>query len=97
MYIIILYKSFEKLKRKYIPISWNIPPLIKREIMTRNFPKLMKTINLTSMKLKKLHTQETRRKQHQRHIIIKFLKSSDKENTVNVARGGKKKICYAEE
>lgn len=62
MYAIILYKSFENLKRekKYNYFTENKQTNKKR--MTKIFSQLMKTINFISVKLKRLHTQETLRK-----------------------------------
>lgn len=62
MYAIILYKSFENLKRKKKYNYFTENKQTNKKRMTKIFSQLMKTLNFISVKLKRLHTQETLRK-----------------------------------
>lgn len=68
MYIIILYKSFEKLKRKYIPISWNIPPPHKKRNNDQKFSKVDENYKPDIYEAQKTsHTRNTKKTTSKAH------------------------------
>lgn len=94
MYVIILYKSFENVKRKK-RYNYFIENKQTNKKNDQNF--------FTADENYKCHICEAQKTSHTRnikkttlrYIIIKLLKNSDKENTVSAARGGKK-TCYVQ-
>ena len=54
---------------------------ISEEMMAKNFPNLMKNINIQSKKLNELQIDST-----PTHIIVKLLKDKDKNKILKVAR-----------